>query len=524
MLAAGRPARPGQGSGWHRSSRMTCRAYPTRVSARQDERDRIRAPRISDGDLIPSPRSDPSRCVLVSCLVLLGCAARGPERDTAHIDALLAERGAPALGWNTEADDTTVREWLAGPMTMDVAVRTALLRSPRMQQEYARIGLARAEVMEAVRTGNPRLSIASLAPESGGTNQLTAELTIPVVDLLMLPVHLRSASTNLGRAKREIAAAVLNTVADVESAWYAAVAARQVAELRNAVADVMATSAELAQRFYEAGNISELQLAREQAAASQARVDATRASIGSTLSRLELDTTLGLGGADADWTTRARLPLPVTEEDDPAELARLAREGNLSLVAARQEQAILEDRLGVTRIFGWLGGSAIGYEVERDLDGTIVRGPTADLELPVFDQGRAELTRARAQLAQSRARVGELELTIDNSVRMGSERVRALGEVVRLHREALIPQRETIVARSQQEQNFMLIGVFELIQAKTQEYDAYQSYIEAVRDYWVARAELMRAVGAVLPSSARIEAETPGIDEILTPPTPTGMP
>jgi len=44
--------------------------------------------------------------------------------------------------------------------------------------------------------------------------------------------------------------------------------------------------------------------------------------------------------------------------------------------------------------------------------------------------------------------------------------------------------------------------VFELIQAKRQEYDAYQSYLEAIRDYWLARTDLMRAVGARLPSES----------------------
>ena len=37
-----------------------------------------------------------------------------------------------------------------------------------------------------------------------------------------------------------------------------------------------------------------------------------------------------------------------------------------------------------------------------------------------------------------------------------------LGDVVKAHRDSLIPARETIVERSQQRQNYMLIGVFEL--------------------------------------------------------------
>ncbi len=82
--------------------------------------------------------------------------------------------------------------------------------------------------------------------------------------------------------------------------------------------------------------------------------------------------------------------------------------------------------------------------------------------------------------------------------------MRVLREIVETHRDALIPQRESVVARSQEQQNYMIIGVFELIQAKRQEYDAYQSYLEAIRDYWVARTDLMRAVGARLPSESTL--------------------
>lgn len=181
--------------------------------------------------------------------------------------------------------------------------------------------------------------------------------------------------------------------------------------------------------------------------------------------------------------------MPVSAEDDPLQLAELARTSSLELLAARQQADILVDALGITRKLRWLGGSEIGYERERDADGSRLRGPTLDLELPIFNQGQAKLARAEALLARARARVATAELGVDNAVRLGAEQVRELSQVVAIHRDALIPQREKVVERSQQEQNFMLIGVFELIQAKVQEYNAYESYLEAVRDYWLARVE-----------------------------------
>ena len=473
-------------------------------------------------------RFRPAALAVALGLALTGCASLASRPGDTDINALLAERRGPQVEWSAVGQPPPERQaidqWLGAPMTAEAAVRVAMLRSPRLQQEYARLGLARADVLEAVQVSNPTLSLSRSYLDPGSGYNRLASLTLPLADLLVLPVRTRLARAEYERAKLEIAGAVLNVAADVEAAWYTYVGAQQVADMRTAVAGGADAAAELAQRFFDAGNISELQLKQEQAAASEARIIAARARADAGRARLTLNTLLGLSGEDAAWATSDRLPMPVGAEDDPQQLAELARTSSLELLAARQQADILMDALGITRKLRWLGGSEIGYERERDADGTRLRGPTLDLELPIFNQGQAKLARAEALLAEARARVAQAELGVDNAVRLGAEQVRELSQVVAIHREALIPQREKVVERSQQEQNFMLIGVFELIQAKVQEYNAYESYLEAVRDYWLARVELMRAVGQRLPSDAAIGDRTPSVQDILTPSAQEAMP
>lgn len=459
---------------------------------------------------------------------LNGCTSLAPRASDQDINALLTARQGPTVAWSAAnqpaAERQAIDQWLAAPMTAESAVRVAMLRSPRLQQEYARLGLARAEVLEAVQIGNPRLSLSRQTLDPGAGVNRVAGLSLPLADLLVLPMRARLARAEYERAQLEIAGAVLGVAAEVEAAWYRYVGAQQVADLRAAVADGADASAELAQRFFDAGNISELQLKQEQAAASEARIDAVAARAEAGRARLALNTLIGLSGDEAEWATSDRLPVPVDSEDDPGQLADLARTSNLELLAARQQADILADALGITRRLGWLGSSEIGYEREEDASGERLRGPTLDLELPIFNQGQAKVARAEALLAEARARVALAELGIDNAIRLGAQEVHALRQVVAIHRDALIPQRERIVEHSQQEQNFMLIGVFELIQAKVREYDAYEGYLVAVRDYWLARVELMRAVGQRLPSDASIGERTPSVREILTPATEAGMP
>ena len=305
---------------------------------------------------------------------------------------------------------------------------------------------------------------------------------------------------------------------DVEAGWYRYVGAHQVADMRAAVADALKTSTDLSQRYFDAGNITELQLSREKAAASKARIEAARAAVDARLARLDLNTRIGLTGPDVEWKTAMVLPLPVAAEDDPAELRRMSDQSNLSLLAARQEAMIAAKSAGITQAFRLLGTTTLGYDHEREVDKSTIRGPTLDLELPIFNQGQARVARASAQLQLARGRLAQLELSTGNGVDLAAERVRVLSDVVRIYRQSLIPERESVTARGQEEQNFMLIGIFEVIQAKTQEYDAYQGYLEAVRDYWLARVDLMRLVGARLPSDKEISATTQTVMQILTPP------
>ena len=450
---------------------------------------------------------------------LAGCASLAPQPQAQDLSPLLQARGGPNVDWASatapDHERQAIDQWLAQPMTLDAARQVAMLRSPRLQEEYARLGLARADVLEALQVENPRLSLSRLSVDGGGGDQRTIGLFLPLADLFLLPARARLAATDYERARFDVASAVMGVTAEVESAWYAHVTARQVAAMRAAVAEGAEASAELAQRFFDAGNISELQLRQEQAAASEARIASAQARAEASRQRLQLNRLLGLRGEQARWEASDNLPLPVPAEDGAAALATLARDGNLDLLAARKEAEVLADALGLTRKLRWLGGTEIGYEREDEVDGQRLEGPQLELELPIFNQGQAKVARAEALLAGALARVAQAELAAEHAVGAGADTVAAMREVVSLHREALVPQREAIVARQQERQNFMLIGVFELIQAKVSEYDAYQSYLEAVRDYWLARVELARVVGQRLPSDAAIGERTPSVQEIL---------
>ena len=71
-------------------------------------------------------------------------------------------------------------------------------------------------------------------------------------------------------------------------------------------------------------------------------------------------------------------------------------------------------------------------------------------------------------------------------------------QIARFYQDELLPDQRRILNESLINYNVMEIGNLELFTAKAEEARTEREYIEAVRDYWITRAELERAVGGNL--------------------------
>jgi cobalt-zinc-cadmium efflux system outer membrane protein len=130
------------------------------------------------------------------------------------------------------------------------------------------------------------------------------------------------------------------------------------------------------------------------------------------------------------------------------------------------------------------------------------------LELPLFDRRQGLIRRLEAQLRQSEKRLAGLSIDARSEVRAARLTLLSGRQVVEHYRKVLLPLRERIVALSQQHYNAMLLGVFQLLLVKQAEVEAYRQYIEAVRDYWIARVELERAAGGRLKAEQQSQSNS----------------
>jgi outer membrane protein TolC len=440
---------------------------------------------------------------VAALFVITGCAVTPIEHAADSAAGSLAARKDVMPAWPDGRAE--IPPSFDVPLDLPAALTLAFTHNPEIHRQYARLGIAHADLVQAARIANPRLSFAWLDPDGAGRDRTTQGVVIGFSDLLLLPARRRLSATDYRRAELQVAARLVALAGDVETAWYSQVSAMQIAAVRDAAARAAAVDAELARRFHQAGNMSKLDLDLREAGASRRAIESLRARSDAVAARARLADLLGLG-ADAAWRTVDRLPEPPESPFNQQELLALALEQRLDLAAEREEIALLEDSLRVTRRWRWFGRTNIGYERERETDGTKLRGPTLEFELPLFDQHQGTVARAEAQLADARARHAASALAARNEIAARTERLEIARAIAAQHRDVLLPALGSVVERRQERFNYMLHGPFELLDAKGDELRAWQDWLESVRDYWIARSALAAAAGGRLPGDG--EGET----------------
>ncbi len=434
-------------------------------------------------------------------LLVTGCIAIPADRGASDSVALLRSRSMQAdavvLGPAASSDVTAL---LDQPLDADAAVRLALVNSPRMQGLYAELGLAQADVYDASRLSNPSLGFMQLA--GGGAQRRTWTLTQRFTDLLFIGYRTQLGRSALLQAQQRVAQAVLEMEAVVRTAYYQMLVTELLQQLHQQISDAAAASSSYAQSLFKAGNISELQLSREQAAASRARIGWQQAQSVALERRRELMTLLGLSLLDTRVQFVQTLEVPVSQRLDIQALQQWAAQQRMDVALLHEQLGQLSNVQIHTRRWFWLDDAALELERETETDGSVLNGVGGSVGLPLFNQGGGARLRATAQVESIAAELSEVTLAMSNDVAAQVQALEQARLAVEEYRNQLVPLQERITALTQQQQNYMLVGTFELLSARQEALQTYRDYLQATADYWIRHVALERTVGGKLPDTA----------------------
>lgn len=445
------------------------------------------------------------RVATALALFVTGCTVP-KEAGFPDVQKQVEPRTGHKIFWNRggEADEEVrraVRKMTAHPLSAAEAVQIALLNNKHLQGVYEELMIAQADVVQAGLLKNPVFSagvqfpLTDVQPDSGGTTRVVdLDVEQDFLSLLLIPARKRIAKAAFEAAKMRVGSEVIHLAYDVREAYFMLQGALHIVSMRQKALEAAEASRDFAQTLFDAGNLNEATIVEERAAVPQFELDLARSHADAYEAREKLTRLMGLWGKDAGFSVVERLPeLPATDPSlEHAESIAVAR--RLDLSAASHEMQARSHSVAMAKNWRFLGGAGVGGHYHAEPDGRFV-GPTGAVDVPLFDQKQAVIAGLEAELRQSRARYEALAVEVRSEVREARFHVKYARDRVDYLRKTVIPLRERLVTLKVEQHNAMAISVFELLIAKQNEVNAYREYLEAIRDYWIARSHLDRVAG-----------------------------
>jgi len=443
--------------------------------------------------------------LLGALLFVAGCSSAPKRDDMEKLDALAKQRAGAGIEWRTnESADGEVRKvvsnLLARELSVDDAVKVALLNNPALQAEFDRLGAAVADVWQAGLLRNPTLALSPRLSTKSGNPTIESGIDLNLLDYFMRSARKRIAEAEALEVQHTAAQAIQNLTLETRSAYFALQTALHKFSVEKLNFETAEDSVVMHRRLHEAGNISDLELSIEEANFSEIRISLQKAEIEAHLMRENLNRLMGLYGADTRWKIPQVVPA-IPEEDSRLEaIETTALQNRSDLQALKAGLDFYREHLKAAESVRWVPQLDTGIDAAFEEDAYKI-GPHLQYEIPIFDQGDARIEKIVNLYRMRLRQLENLAVNIRADVRVARDKMIAARQRVQFYHRQVLPQRAKATELMQVQYNAMLAGIFHLIAARQNELRAEKEYLDAHRDYFTARAELERAAGIRFPSA-----------------------
>lgn len=389
---------------------------------------------------------------------------------------------------------------LAEGLSLDEALRLALINNRDLQAEFQEIGVAHADWVQAQLLSNPSLDVLLRFPTDGGRSILEAIVGVELLELWRIPLRTEAAQHNLESTVLRIARRAGEHLAESRKAYYVAVAAEELHRVAQENVELAAMSFEAVKNLHEAGaadafdeNLARGPLLAAQLVLRTARIDMANA-------RRDLAKYLSIDRPVDGLMLIDRLPDPVRAEIDPEALVQRALSSRLDLRAIATAIEALDTRMRLERRKAW-GDVAAGpsFAQQGGVTGSDIVGPGLSLTLPIFDQNQAQVARAGFELEQMIKLHESAQVAVAQNVRASADRVSASSRNLAFYSEELLPQAERSLALARESYAAGRTTLLALVEVQRQLLDARRGHVTLRLEAAASSSELERVVGTPLP-------------------------
>ncbi len=426
--------------------------------------------------------------VLVSSLLAVStaCAVRAPSYRPRVSQALVERTGhglAPEAGGARIPPGIS----LADGLSEEEAVAIALWNNAAFQADLARLGFARAELLEAGMLRNPAFSL--LFPL--GPKQLEATGSLPLEAIWQRPRRIQIARLDLEALSQSLVENGLNLVRDVKVAHTELAAASERARLAAQDVGLRAEIAALAEARLRAGDIGEIEamaaradreIAREQAARLEREIDLARERLRSMLALPRTE--------DLTPTPRA------AENAAPGEPAKLVETALASRPDLRAAELAMEAARERARLERWRY-LPVGPVIDANGEGRrgIEAGPGVEVDIPVLQRNQGGVRKAQAAAERAGLELEAARQRIALEVGVSHGQLRQAAESLESWRARILPSLEESMQAAAKAYAAGEVSYLFVLEASRRLLEARLQTIEAGAALRRARAQLDRSVG-----------------------------
>jgi len=433
-------------------------------------------------------------CWLGVLALLTGCVAHSTAPDYGAVRSLVRERTEmelePRSSPSPGSIDPAAQTLLAEPLSVENAVRIALLNNRELRADLLGLGVARGQLVQASLFPNLEFEAqVRFSQDPGPGPQWDFGAGIDITKVILNGKRRGVAEAELEAARFRAAGATLDLGYRVRLAYYRVQELAQQLELSKTAEAVLVAGREAAQALHDAGNLTELDRSIEEAATESAHLAVAEAEADLVDGREHLNVLLGLYAGDTNWRVEPRLPDPAASLGDLDRIESRAIRASLELAEMRSKGDAAARRAGLTEASGWL--PELNVELHAEHDGAYWEvGPALTGQLPVFDRQQGNVLSEQAELSALRERYVAQAVAIRAAIRAARSRASSALARAERYRKVLLPLREQVVKQTLLEYNAMQVGVFQLLQARHEQIDAGSAYVSVLLEYWQARARL----------------------------------
>jgi cobalt-zinc-cadmium efflux system outer membrane protein len=428
------------------------------------------------------------------CLILTGCTTfnLSPKVPFRDVQREVCERTGETIFWENESCLDPVF-----PLTMTEAIRICLYNSPRVKGTFASLGIAQADLAQSGLLKNPIFSM-SLKYENfqGPGTIFNLGLVEEIVDLLLKSQKVKLSKIELEKRKVEVTQTVLQILGEVKKGYITLFFEEHLLEKIQTLYEAKSASVLAAERLFEAGNLTKLELSIKQALEKQFLAAFIEQKIKVNQAKQDLFVLLGFCDEPQGFILEKTILLPPNY--DMEDLSTQAVCASLELAQARQELSICALQFGISRIETTFPEVWAGVDSERDSD-VWFAGPNLITPIPIFDLGLAQKAKAKATLQTLCNDYLAKEIMIRAEARKLCQKIAALKEEHQIYQTELVPKLKEVTEQTQLQYNGMQLGLFALLEAKEKELEGEMKGFETWKSYWFAAIDLELFVGGLTP-------------------------